>query len=385
MVPSGILSHASSSKESLIFVAINYRLGAFGYLDSPEVRADGNANVANLDQRLALRWVQDNIHLFGGDRNRVTAMGESGGGGSIILQMAADSEKFGPTPFSKAIIQSPAYIPTAKVSATAYDDFLKYVNVKSLEEARAVDSDTIIAANAAQIGDAPPTTYIFGNTIDYSFLYNSPMEILREGQFNKSVDVLAGHNSWEGSFFFDPNVSNDEQFGDWVQASVAGLSSEQVDSLVQKVYPAVFDGTYGYTSQETRQMSLWEEAFLNCNFQLLGKAMGGKSYACKSSPSPSQAQTNLEKDEFSVPPGFHTQDLRYTFDAPGASVPFPKAQHELQSAIVSFAQNDMPRTSDGEDFPSWGGIGHLVNITAAGAVPSLDKVNNTRCEWWSHV
>ncbi|KAL2202023.1 alpha/beta-hydrolase [Sarocladium strictum] len=340
MVPSGILSHASTSPEGLIFVAINYRLGAFGYLDSPDVRADGNANVANLDQRFALNWVQDNIHLFGGDRNRVTAMGESGGGGSIILQMAADSEEFGPTPFSKAIIQSPAYIPTAKSSTTAYDDFLGYTGVESLKEARAVDSKTVIAANAAQIGNAPPTTYIFGNAIDSSFLHSSPMEILRNGRFNKSVAVLAGHNSWEGYFFFDPNVSNDEQFGDWVQASVAGLSSEQVDELVNEVYPATFDGTYGYTSQETRQMSLWEEAFFDCNFQLLGNAIGGKSYAY----------------EFSVPPGFHTQDLRYTFNAPGASVPFPKAQHELQSAIVSFAQNDVPTTADGKDFPPWEGL-----------------------------
>jgi carboxylesterase type B len=282
MVPSGILSRAtSSSPEGLIFVAINYRVGALGYLDSPEVRKDGNANVALLDQRLALNWVQENIHLFGGDRNRVTAMGESGGGGSIILQMAADSEIYGPTPFSAAIIQSPAYIPTAQGADNAYEDFLKHMDVETLEEARKVDEKTIIAANAEQIGSAPPSTYLFGNAIDSAFLKTTPGEILRTGNFNKSVAVLTAHTSWEGSFFFSPEITNDEEFAKWLRTSIAGLSDEQVEDLVTEMYPAVFDGSYGYNSEETRQMAVWGEGFLDCNYQLLSKALHGQSYACK--------------------------------------------------------------------------------------------------------
>lgn len=70
--------------EGVIFVSINYRLGAFGWLAGSEVAADGNPNAGLLDQRFAFEWVQKYISLFGGDACRITVMGESAGAGSIM-------------------------------------------------------------------------------------------------------------------------------------------------------------------------------------------------------------------------------------------------------------------------------------------------------------
>ena len=61
------------------------QLGAFGFLSSDEVYRKGVPNAGLLDQQLALQWVQQYIHLFGGDRTRVTIFGESAGGGSVML------------------------------------------------------------------------------------------------------------------------------------------------------------------------------------------------------------------------------------------------------------------------------------------------------------
>lgn len=67
--------------QGIIFVAINYRLGAFGWLGGPSLQAAGGvANAGLYDQRLAIEWVADNIHLFGGDKQMITIMGESAGG-----------------------------------------------------------------------------------------------------------------------------------------------------------------------------------------------------------------------------------------------------------------------------------------------------------------
>lgn len=72
---------------------MNYRLGAFGWLSGPTFQESGTANLGLYDQRLALEWVQANIHLFGGDPNRVTVFGESAGGGSIMHQITVSISK----------------------------------------------------------------------------------------------------------------------------------------------------------------------------------------------------------------------------------------------------------------------------------------------------
>ena len=62
-------------------MTLNYRLGALGFMDLPELRAEAGTagNYGIQDQRLALQWVQRNIARFGGDPSRVTIMGESQG------------------------------------------------------------------------------------------------------------------------------------------------------------------------------------------------------------------------------------------------------------------------------------------------------------------
>lgn len=50
----------------MVFVQINYRVGAFGFLASEKIRRNGDLNVGLLDQRKALEWAQKYIHLVRG-------------------------------------------------------------------------------------------------------------------------------------------------------------------------------------------------------------------------------------------------------------------------------------------------------------------------------
>lgn len=75
-----------------VYVAVNFRLGVFGYVDMSSLNVPGSEayepNPALQDQLLALRWVKRNIAAFGGDPERVTLMGESAGGSAISALMA---------------------------------------------------------------------------------------------------------------------------------------------------------------------------------------------------------------------------------------------------------------------------------------------------------
>ncbi|KAM9301971.1 LOW QUALITY PROTEIN: pyrethroid hydrolase Ces2e-like [Gastrophryne carolinensis] len=72
---------ALSAIENVVVVSIQYRLGLMGFLSTGDRQISGNYGF--LDQVAALRWVQENIEDFGGDRELVTIFGESAGGVSV--------------------------------------------------------------------------------------------------------------------------------------------------------------------------------------------------------------------------------------------------------------------------------------------------------------
>jgi len=71
-----------------VFVAINYRLGALGFMASSQQGA-AQLNVGFQDQQAALLWVQANIARFGGDPGRVMLTGQSAGSEAVNAHLLA--------------------------------------------------------------------------------------------------------------------------------------------------------------------------------------------------------------------------------------------------------------------------------------------------------
>jgi para-nitrobenzyl esterase len=98
---------ARLAARGVVVVTFNYRLGRFGFFAHPALTAeagdDPTANYGLMDQVAALRWVHDNISALGGDPERVTIMGQSAGGGSV-LQLMTMAEARGL--FRGAVVQS---------------------------------------------------------------------------------------------------------------------------------------------------------------------------------------------------------------------------------------------------------------------------------------
>ena len=96
-------------------VTINYRLGAHGFL--PEK----SSNNAIRDQILALKWVNENIAEFGGDRNNVTVFGESAGAMSVDTLVHSPLAK---GLFHKAIAQSGTLMSKVRIIYLNYAKFI---------------------------------------------------------------------------------------------------------------------------------------------------------------------------------------------------------------------------------------------------------------------
>ena len=177
------------SRGDVVVVTINYRLGAFGFLNLPSL---GETNFGMRDQVAALRWVQENIANFGGDPGNVTIFGESAGGMSVGSQMASP-EAAGL--FHKAIPQSGAChnaLTTEETEATGRRFCEKLgVDPDDVEALRAASAADVLAASVAVDplaaadfdGDAASALpeMPFQPVIDGSFLEKMPIEHVREG------------------------------------------------------------------------------------------------------------------------------------------------------------------------------------------------------------
>jgi para-nitrobenzyl esterase len=114
----------------VVFVSVNHRLGAFGFLDLSQfgdAKYAMSGNAGQLDLVVALQWVRDNIAAFGGDPGNVTIFGQSGGGAKVSTLMAMPGAK---GLFHKAIVESGSLL---NVGDTAYTRRLAEAVLKTLD------------------------------------------------------------------------------------------------------------------------------------------------------------------------------------------------------------------------------------------------------------
>lgn len=114
-----------ATQENVILVTLQYRLGVLGWFSHPSLRGegssavDGSGNYGTLDLVQGLKWVKENIGVFGGDPNRVTVFGESAGGSdtfSMLLSPQAQGL------FQRAIVESGSALTTPRSMAENFVD-----------------------------------------------------------------------------------------------------------------------------------------------------------------------------------------------------------------------------------------------------------------------
>ena len=82
-----------AKNNDVIVVTGNYRVGIFGFLYNAEINKGNKTNAGVGDAIAILKWVQDNIEAFGGNKNNVTVFGQSAGSSLINLLMVSPPAK----------------------------------------------------------------------------------------------------------------------------------------------------------------------------------------------------------------------------------------------------------------------------------------------------
>ncbi|KAH8427431.1 uncharacterized protein LDX57_005145 [Aspergillus melleus] len=359
-----LIETAQNEDKDVIFVPINYRLGLFGFLVDPD-SDEITRNLGLLDQQAALQWIRKYIHLFGGDPSDVTVMGESAGGGSVMYHLTSGDAST-QSLFQRAIIQSPFAIdiPASQQKSTL-QEVLEQGNISSLEQLKSLSTEELQTVNALVVGNAKPYgTFVFGPVIDAPSFPGYPPVLLKNGQYNKDVSITAGHNSNEGTLFASPFIKTDEEYTSLISSFYPGLSSTDLSTISDELYPHDFSGKYGYTDQTGRVASTIGDSLIICNAYFLG-----------------EAYTDGFRYEFSVPPAMHAGDLAYTFYMPGSSTAGVNTTLAdiMQTYFVSFSTTGNPYSCDQETVPADGMIQNF-NISDFGLIQ--DTVSAERCGWW---
>lgn len=196
--------HYLAEAMNVVYVSINFRLGALGYLDMRSLGDDCVATPAIFDQILALKWIRSNIAEFGGNPDNVTIMGESAGGAAVLTLMCVPAAR---GLFHRVVAQSP---PIAMIHSRAQSTMWTRNIVRraglapeaSLREVRGLDVGELVRAGQSMMWRSRELMNLnscYAATVDNKVLLEHPLETFAAGRQTK-VPLLIGTNVDELSF-----------------------------------------------------------------------------------------------------------------------------------------------------------------------------------------
>lgn len=137
-------------KNGVVFVSINYRVGALGFFTHPELQAEDEnglcGNYGIYDQVAALDWCRENIAAFGGDPDNITVAGQSAGCMSVQILISSPLTK---GKIRRAILQSGGGLGglshdySLEMRTASSKKLMEALGASTLEEMRAIPAEKI--------------------------------------------------------------------------------------------------------------------------------------------------------------------------------------------------------------------------------------------------
>jgi para-nitrobenzyl esterase len=350
------------ARKGVVYVAVAYRVGAFGFLALPALTAESahhsSGDVGSLDQIAALQWIQRNIGVFGGDPGNVTIMGQSAGSMSVCVLQAS--------PLARGLFHRVIGMSGSEVSddgprslATAESEgsqLQEQLHASGLAALRSLPADRILQAAVA-------ARTRFGPIVDGYVLPARPLEIFAAGK-QSDVPTLIG-------------FVHDESFSELGRASTLKdyeaeahkLYGDEAGELL-KLYPARDDAEAARSAREAGrdssvalQMRSWARA----------QAATGKApvYAYLfSRVHPYAPGITFSDHDPKTVGAYHSGDIPYWLGTQDAFNLFRVTRNwteadralsdQMSTAIVTFATTGNPNQDGTKDWPAYRPKGELI-------------------------
>ena len=334
------------ARRGVVVVSVNYRLGVFGFLaheDLTREQSDAPTNFGNLDQQAGLKWVIRNIAAFGGDPENITIAGQSAGGGSVMSQLTSPLNK---GLFQRAVVMSgairsayddnPLMIPKTLKEAEAYGkDFLNYLGVETIEEARKLDAYYI----REKYAQYRITHGMVGTVKDDRFCVGDPVSLFLQGK-HIGVPVMAGNTADE----FPHGIAAESE--EALREKAVEFFGEYAEEFMK--YPCVLQKDANGTYAVINDIEYSVKAMALKNNVNMGK---NEVYYYRFEP---------DIPGFDNPGTFHSVDLWFFFETLAKCWrPFVGRHYDLARQMCNYlchfvkTGNPNGTDADGSDLPEW--------------------------------
>lgn len=349
------------TKQGVILVNINYRLGRMGFFAHPALSAEfpnePKGNYGYMDQIAALQWIQKNIAAFGGDPKNVTIFGFSAGGVSVHSLLTIPAAK---GLFHKLISESgggrdgvltgrPINKDNADVFYTvsaetigvnfARKNGIEGTDASALAKLRALSAEKIIDGGQETDGPGGPRIYS-GPILDGKLVVETAESAYMAGRQPKMPLIIGNCSAEIGGPFVSSSKTKEELF-----ASFGELEAE-----AKAAYDP--DGTKTFNEVITKFNTDWvwgEPARMTARAFL---AKGAPAYVYQFGYVPTAAQ---QRSPYGAGHGsevsfvFNTLSARW--GAPAEATPQEKELAKTMSSYwTNFAKTGNP---NGQGLPNW--------------------------------
>uniref|UniRef100_A0A914ZLM9 Carboxylic ester hydrolase n=1 Tax=Parascaris univalens TaxID=6257 RepID=A0A914ZLM9_PARUN len=389
---------------NVIVININYRVGPFGYLYFDHEDAPGNMGM--LDQQLALHWIRENVHSFGGNPAHIALFGESAGAASIVAHLVAPASR---GLFNNGILQS----------GTLDNKWSLDSPTRALQKSEALAKrhncyKKDVAETLTCLRALPAAKLLEGMWLNLEFLEFPFVPVSRDrnffrqydgfialhnGQFNKNVNIMVGINHDEGNFW---NIYNMPEYFDKSEQPL--LSQEDFLKCVNtafKTQPEVVRDAAAfvyldkkcehgltknkYYAEQVNQMV--GDYFFTCDSLWLAEQMKGaegKVYVYyfdqPSSANPWPKWTGV----------MHAYEIEYVFGVPiyNITAGYTNREKIFSQKIIqywrNFAAEGVPHLNDnyGEPWPEYHKSNQWMYLRSGSHIKPIERRKQRECAMW---